>query len=501
MDLVVIGGGWGGYTAALTMAQHGGRVALVERDKVGGVCLHWGCIPTKALLDTAATLRQVRAAAQAGVRTTPAELDWDVAQQRKDATVTRLAEGMERALAQADVKRLAGTARLAGPAAVDVSGAAGTASRIEADAVVLATGSVSAALPFLPVDGTRVITSDHALRIPPPRRAAIVGAGAVGMEFASMWVDLGSEVLVLEALPSALPNEDVQAAAAVVKALTARGVRVVAGARIDPASVRIGDQGVRLEYDVNGARTPADVDVVLVAVGRRPSYDELNLGSAGVHVENGAIVVDAQRRTSAAGVYAVGDVTGGLQLAHVAAAEGRFVAEALLGDDAPPPDPVWMPRATYTAPQIASIGLTEAEARANGRAVVVGRAHWGVNARALIHGATEGLVKIVGDATTGDLLGAHIVGPDATELIGQVSLAHFLDASIWEIGHAVQPHPTLSEAVADAAQAALRPKRRLGTARENGEKSDHEQPALGRTRRLTRSAARTPKPRRKPRAC
>ena len=470
-DLVVIGGGWGGYTAALTMAQRGGRVALVERDNVGGVCLHWGCIPTKALLDTAATLQRVRAAAQAGVRTAPPTLDWDAAQQRKDATVARLAEGMGRALALANVDRIAGTARLAGPGAVDVSGAGGTESHIEADAVVIATGSVPAALPFLPVDGTRVITSDHALRMPPPRRAAIVGAGAVGMEFASLWADLGSEVLVLEALPSALPNEDAQAAAAVVKALAARGVEIVAGARIDPASVRITDQGVRLEYDASGARAHTDVDVVLVAVGRRPRYDDLDLERAGVQVENGAIAVDAQRRTSAEGVYAVGDVTGGLQLAHVAAAEGRFVGEALLGEDSPPPDPVWMPRATYTAPQIASIGLTEAEARAGRRAVVVGRAHWGVNARALIHGAPEGLVKIVGDATTGDLLGAHIVGPDATELIGQVSLAHFLDASIWEIGHAVQPHPTLSEAVAEAAQAALRPKQRLGTAPKNGDRS------------------------------
>ncbi len=461
-DLLVVGGGWGGYTAAQTMAQHGARVALVERDRVGGVCLHKGCIPTKALLETAAVLTTVGGAAAQGVDVGPAKLNWKQAQAHKDGVVARLHEGMQRALDLTKVERVMGTARMSGPTRVSVERREGGSVELRATALVIATGSEARSLPFLPVDGKRVITSDHAVEMAPPKRAIIVGAGAIGMEFASLWSDLGSEVTVIELLPTILPQEDRESSRALTKALSERGVVIETGASIDAQSVKITARSVRFDYRVGDEKRSARGDVVLVATGRRGNADLLAPGEVGVVTKDGSVPVDASMRTNLSHVYAVGDVTGGLQLAHVAAAQGRYVAETLLERAPPAVDPLWMPRAVYTRPQVASIGMTEAEARAAGGKVQVGRASLGVNGRALIHGQAEGFVKLVTDAESGDLLGAHIVGSEASEMIGQVSVASFVDASSWELATAVQPHPTLSEAVAEAAQAAIRPKVRLG---------------------------------------
>ncbi|MEE9276818.1 MAG: dihydrolipoyl dehydrogenase [Dehalococcoidia bacterium] len=461
-DLLVIGGGWGGYTAAQTLAQQGGRVALVEQDKIGGVCLHRGCIPTKALLETAAVVQAITNSSHYGIHVAEPELRWPETLHARDAIVQRLHDGMERALELTKVERIAGTAQMTGATSVRVRPSDGGAEvKLDARALVIATGSEPNTLPFLPVDGKRVITSDHAISLTPPKRAIVIGAGAVGMEFASLWTDLGGEVTVLELLPTVLPGEDRDISRTLDSALKARGAIIETNARIDPQSVKITARSVRFDYAVNGETRQAVADVVLVATGRRPRFEALAPGVAGVTTEAGAVCVDQDMRTNVNGVYAVGDVTGGLQLAHVAAAQGRFVAESLLERRPPPIDPLWMPRAVYTMPQVASIGLTEKQARESGRKLQVGRAHFSVNARALIHHREDGFVKLLTDAETGDLLGAHIVGPEATELIGQVSLGRFVDASAWELATAVQPHPTLSEAVAEAAQAAQRPKLRL----------------------------------------
>jgi dihydrolipoamide dehydrogenase len=461
-DLLVIGGGWGGYTAALTFAEGGGRVGLVEMDKVGGVCLHRGCIPTKALLETANAFRSASDAERLGVQVGAAQLDWPQALENRDAIVARLMAGMEQALATANVERLNGAGTLDGERSVQVKPRRGKATRVSGEALVIATGSEPATLPFLPVDGRRVITSDEALSIAPPKRAIIVGGGAVGMEFASLWTDLGSEVTVLEALPSILPQEDRDISRVVMRALRERGATIETGVTIDPSSVKVTSRSVRMEYDLEDERRTARGDVVLVATGRTPRTSALKLDAGGISSGGAAVRVDASMATSAAGVYAVGDVTGGLQLAHVAAAQGRAVAQRLLGKDAATIAAVDMPRAVYTTPEVASIGLTEQEAKADGRRVQVGRARFSINARALIHGDADGLVKIVADAASGDVLGGHIVGAGATEMIGQLSVARFLNASMWEVATAVQPHPTLSEAVSEAAQAALRPRRRMG---------------------------------------
>ena len=461
-DLIIVGGGWGGYTAAQTLAQHGGRVALIEQDKIGGVCLHRGCIPTKALLETAAIARTARAAAAHGVRLSEPEIDWPAVIGFKDGIVARLHGGMEQAIALAKIERIDGTARMTGPTSVQVTPAAGGATtELSGEALLIATGSQPAGLPFLPVDGARIITSDHAVDIAPPTSAIIVGGGAVGVEFASLWTDLGSEVTLLELLPQLLPQEDRDIARVLTKQLSARGVQVRTGAAIDPDSVRVGTDGVQIEYEHGGERYAADVDVILVATGRRPRSEALGPADTGVTTYGGTVPIDAEMRTNVEHVYAVGDVTGGLQLAHVAAAQGRYVAERLLGQTPVPPDPVWMPRAVYTAPEVASIGLTEVQAKEAGHSVKTGRAHFRTNARALIHDSGDGFVKIVGDAETGDLLGCQIVGPHATEMIGQAALGGFVDVSLWEVGRVVQAHPTVSEAVGEAAQAALRPKMRL----------------------------------------
>ena len=465
-DLIVIGGGWGGYSAAMTAAQRGRRVALVEGDKVGGVCLHRGCIPTKVLLETAARFRLVTESAALGVRAEGARLDWDVTLAHRDDVVERLHTGMRDAVKLAGVELITGWGRVAEAGVVEVERHEGESDRLEADAVIVATGSAAGTLPFLPLDGKRVVTSDEALDLAPPGRAVVIGAGSVGLEFASLWADLGSDVTVLEALPRILPQEDEESVGGLAAALTARGIGIVTEARIDPDSVRITQRSVAFRYEAPGSGGDLKADVALVAVGRAPRLPD-GLEALGVEVVDGALVTDAQLRTSVPNLYAVGDVTGGLQLAHVAAAQGRFVAQRLCGDDPPVLDRRRMPRVVYTRPQLSAVGLTESEARDAGYAVQVGRAPFSRSGRALIAGEPDGLVKLMADVATGDVLGVHIVGAEASELIGQAALAAFLDASVWELATSVQPHPTLSEALAEAAQVIVR--RSLGKEATHGE--------------------------------
>ena len=464
-DLIVIGGGWGGYTAAMTAAQRGKTVALVEGDKVGGVCLHRGCIPTKALLETAARFQLVANSEALGIRSQGAELDWGATLAHRDDVVERLHAGMRDAIKLAGVELIAGWARVAEATVVEVERPDGELARLEADAVIVATGSSARTLPFLPLDGKRVVTSDEALDREPPKRAVVIGAGSVGLEFASLWADLGSEVTVIEALPRILPQEDEESVRALSAALTARGIGIVTEARINPDSVRITRRSVAFRYEAPGGHGAVKADLALVAVGRAPRLPD-GLDVLGVDAD-GILATDDQLQTRVPNLYAVGDVTGGLQLAHVAAAQGRFVAQRLCGDDPPVVDRRRMPRVVYTRPQLGAIGLTESEARDAGYAVQVGRAPFSRSGRALIAGEPDGLVRVVADVATGNVLGVHIVGAEASELIGQAALAAFLDASVWELATSVQPHPTHSEALAEAAQAVVQ--RSLGKEVTHGE--------------------------------
>ncbi len=452
-DVVVIGGGWGGYTAAVRAAQHGLRVALVERDRLGGTCLHRGCIPTKVLLQTADVLALAARAQEFGVRLPPPELDYARVRTRMDEVVGRLYRGLHSLVSGNRVTLIAGHARLRAPGRLAVEGHG----EVEATSTVIATGSRPRPLPGLVFDGHLILSSDDLLTMERvPRSIVIVGAGAVGVEFASCYADFGCQVTLVEVAPRILPQEDAEVSAALHRSLATRGVRILTNTTVVPERMAAGEGGVRLTTRGPEGDVALAAEAVLVAVGREPVTDGLGLEEAGVRLEGGFVAVDADMRTDVPGIYAVGDVTGGLLLAHVAAAEGALAADRIAGRPTVAPDHRRLPRAIYCRPQVASIGLTEEEAKAQGYAVVTGRAPLRANGKALIAGEPEGFVKLVADARTGDVLGVHILGAQSTELIAELALGQLLDVAVWEIGAAVHPHPTLSEAIGEAALTAQR---------------------------------------------
>ncbi|HLN12686.1 MAG TPA: dihydrolipoyl dehydrogenase [bacterium] len=454
-DLVIIGGGPAGYVGAIRASQLGLSTALVEREKVGGTCLHVGCIPTKVLLHTAELLEEMRVSSEMGIVTDGVRLDYPLVHKRKDRVVTTNFRGVEYLMRKHHIAMFHGTGRLAGPTRVHVSATDGSEVDLETKHILIATGSRPRSLPGVTIDNGRILDSTGALALPTvPKSIAILGAGAVGTEFASVFAAFGAEVTLIEFLPSILPLEDEEVAAVVAKALERRGVTVRTGTAVTGAAaaadgvtvtVRVGDgteESIRAEY-------------ALVAVGRVPLTDGLGLDAAGVQVGRGGIVVNAQMQTSAPTVYAAGDVIGGLLLAHVGSAEAEAAVEAIAGQHARTVDPLLMPRATYSIPQVASVGLTEKQAREAGREVSVGRFPFTANARAMILGQRDGLVKIVADRELGEILGVHLVGPQVTELLPEGVLGRALEATVLEIGQSVHAHPTLSEAMAEAALGAL----------------------------------------------
>ena len=463
-DVVVLGAGTGGYTAAFRAAQLGLRVALVDEDKIGGTCLHRGCIPTKALLESAAFTERVRHAADLGV-VLPGEPVVDYAQmaRRRDQVVKRMWTGLRSLVGKNNVTWVAGRGRLDGPRRVrvqlqgeDGTPGAGGEQVLETANVILATGSRVRSLPGLVPDGTWILTSDDVLRMDTlPASVVVVGAGAVGAEFASMYHDLGVPVTLLEYLPRIVPLEDAEVSATLEKSFTRRGIRVMTNARFDPASVAADDEGVRLTVGPEGGTAEElRAAMMLVATGRAANVEDIGLETTAVQVEKGVIVVDGHMRTAEPGVYAIGDIVGGLWLAHTAGHEGIVAAHTIAGDpDVHPMDYDTQPRATYCRPEIASIGLTEEQCRERGLPYRVGRMPFQAVAKALIGGEYEGFAKVIARDETGDLLGVHIIGPHATDLIAEASVATLLDAAAWEVGAATHPHPTLSEILGEAAMA------------------------------------------------
>ncbi|HZS15592.1 MAG TPA: dihydrolipoyl dehydrogenase [Candidatus Dormibacteraeota bacterium] len=449
-DLVVLGGGSGGYVAAIRAAQLGLRTALVEEEKVGGTCLHRGCIPTKALLQTAALVDSIAAGERLGVTATPA-VDYAAASRNKDEVVSRLHKGVEFLLRKNRVDLVPGRGRLVAPGAVAVEGR----DEIEAAAVILATGSRPRSLPGLDLDGRHVISSDEALRLDHvPRSAVVLGSGAVGVEFASLWRSLGAEVTVVEMLPRLVPLEDADVGAELQRAFEKRGIRCLVGTRLDASSVAQSEGGVSMTVaGGDGGEQRLDAEVLLVAVGRRANVEDAGLESCGIDVAGGFVTVDARMRTNVDAVHAVGDMAGGLLLAHKAMHEGVIAAEAVAGRTPHPLEPRLVPRTTYCTPQIGSIGLSEEEARQAGHEVRCGVMPMRGNARALIWGEGEGFCKVVADARTDDVLGVHVVGHEVTELIAGPALGMLLEATPFEVGRAVAPHPTLSEVIGEAALA------------------------------------------------
>jgi len=463
-DLVVLGAGTGGYAAAFRAAQLGLKVALVDEDKIGGTCLHRGCIPTKALLESAAFADRIRHAKDYGL-TLPGEpvVDYPAMAAKRDAVVKRMWTGLKTLIDKNKVTWVAGRGRLNGPGKVRVSQSgedgtpgAGGDRTLNATDVIIATGSRVKSLPGLTPDGKRIVTSDDILKLDKlPKDIVIVGAGAVGVEFASFFHDVGVKVTLLEYLPQIVPLEDAEVGRLLERSFQKRGITVMTNARFETSSVKTDKAGVRLTVGPDGKEaTEIRAELLLVATGRAANIEEIGLETTKVETDRGVIKVNGRMRTKEPHIYAIGDVIGGLWLAHTAAHEGLIAAHTIAGDpDVHEMDYTKQPRATYCRPEIASIGLTEAQCVERGRKVKIGKAPFQAIAKALIGGEYEGFVKVIGDAETGDTLGVHIIGPHATDLIAEASLAFELDATPWEIGRATHAHPTLSEAIGEAAMA------------------------------------------------
>ena len=464
-DVAIIGAGPGGYVAAIRAAQLGLRAALIERDQVGGLCLNWGCIPSKALLYAAELLNLFRRGPEFGIAYEGLSADLGVAVDRSREIVARFVAGVETLLNQNKVTLIRGTARLAGAnsVALDPGG-----ERIEARNVIVATGGRPRSLPNLPVDGDRVLTSREALELrQAPASIAIVGGGAIGVEFAYLYRSYGSAVTIVELLPRLLPGEDEDVSRQLERSFAGQGISVRAGARVD--AVKVGESDVTLSV-VSGDKTEElRAERLLVGVGFEANSGGLGLEEIGVELERGFIKVDDYCRTSVPGVWAIGDVTGKLQLAHVAAQQGVTVVETIAGREPPPLDYERMPRAVYCQPQVASLGLTEAQAKERGFKVRGGRFPFRANGKAMATGDTEGFVKVVADSETGAILGYHVIGHGATELIGEASLGAVLETTPVELGYAVHAHPTLSEALKEAALAVSGEAVHFYTARDRGQ--------------------------------
>ncbi len=455
VDLVVIGGGPAGYVGAIRAAQLGLRTALAERDKLGGVCVHVGCIPTKSLLHTAELLEEMQNAAEMGIAAEGVRLDYPRTLARKDRVVAINHRGVEHLMRKHGITVVPGQARLLSPTRVRVTAAGGAVTDLDTGHILLATGSGPRSLPGVAIDNVRILDSTGALRLGEvPGSIAILGAGAVGVEFASIFAAFGSSVTLIEMMPSILPQEDDEVAGVLAKSLGRRGVAVRTGAAVTAVTPN-GDAGVRITVRAGGAEETVEAEYVLVAVGRAPVTDGLGLEEVGLEITGGGIAVNDLMQTAVPSIYAAGDVIGGLLLAHVAYAEATVAVEAIAGKSPAPLNPLLMPRATYSMPQVASCGLTEKQAREQGYEVGVGRFSFMANGRASIIGQREGLVKIVCDGKLGEILGVHLVGPQVTELLPEGVLGKSLDATVLELGQAVHAHPTLSEAVREAALAAL----------------------------------------------
>jgi dihydrolipoyl dehydrogenase len=461
-DLVVLGAGTGGYTAAFRAAQLGLKVALVDQGKIGGTCLHIGCIPTKALLESAAFAERIRHAKDFGIGVGDPAIDYVQMAARRDQVVKRLWTGLKSLVDKNKVTWVQGKARLDGPRNVRV--------QMEADAdnpggervlqgtdVILATGSRVKSLPGLEPDGKRIITSDDVLTTDTlPKDVIVIGAGAVGVEFASMYQDLGVKVTLLEYLPTLVPLEDREVSQALERTFTRRGMTVMTNARFDPKAVKTTKTGVSMSVGPEGKdATQISAEQLLVATGRAPNIEDVGLESTKAEIDRGFVKVDLKTmRTREPHLYAIGDVVGGLMLAHTAGHEGLLAAHTIAGDnETHPMDYVEQPRATYCRPEIASVGLTEQQCQEKGIPFKVGKVPFQAIAKAIIGGEYEGFAKVIGNPETGDTLGVHVIGPHATDLISEATLAFSLDATPWEIGGATHAHPTLAEIVGEAALA------------------------------------------------
>jgi dihydrolipoamide dehydrogenase len=452
-DLIIIGSGPGGYVAGIRAGQLGLKTAVVEKDpKFGGTCTHRGCIPTKALLHTAAVLDEIRHAKGLGIQVAEPTLDINTAQDRKQKVVDSNAKGIEFLFKKNKVTGLHGRGRLTGPNEVEVEGPDGGKTTYGAKFVLIATGSVPRDIPIAPADGERILNSDHILELRQvPGSLAVLGAGAVGTEFASIYSSFGTKVTLIEMLPRVLPIEDEEVSAELQKALRKRGLEVMTGTKLQ--AVERTDNGLRLKLE-GGKKDTVEAEMLLVAIGRRPVTEDIGLEALGVELERGYVKVNEFMQTAVPHIYAIGDVINTPWLAHVASAEGVLAAEHMTGEKVRPINYDRVPSCTYCEPEVASVGLTEAKARERGHDVQTGKFPFSALGKARILGKTEGFVKVVRDKKYDEVLGVHIVGAHATDLIAEACVALQMEGTDEELLRTMHAHPTLSEAVMEAAHAA-----------------------------------------------
>lgn len=460
-DLVVLGGGTGGYVAAIRASQLGMKVAIVEKEKLGGTCLHRGCIPSKALLRSAEVFATLKEADKFGV--TAGEVGYDFAkiQGRKQGIIDQLYKGIQYLMKKGSITVFEGFGRVMGPSifspqagAVRIEKENGEQEMIVPRFLLLATGSRPRTLPGLAIDGSYVVTSDEALQWEElPKSVVIVGGGVIGIEWASMLNDFGVEVTVVEYADRILPLEDEEVSKEMARLLKKRKVNIVTSAKVLPESLEKGEGRIMIQAETADGVHSFEAQKLLISVGRQANVENIGLEATEIKVERGAVVVNEFYQTAEPHIYAIGDMIGGLQLAHVASHEGILAVEHMAGQHPHPMDYTKVPKCTYSRPEVANVGLTEKEAREQGYDVKVGKFSFKPLGKALVYGENDGFVKVVADAKTNDLLGVHMIGPHVTDMISEAGLARVLDATPWEIGMAIHPHPTLSEALMEAALA------------------------------------------------
>jgi dihydrolipoamide dehydrogenase len=453
-DAVVIGSGTGGYPAAIRLGQLGVKTLIVEKENVGGVCLNVGCIPSKSLIHAAKMFDKVKHLGDIGITVPGAPtIDMVATQKWKQTVVGKLTGGVRQLLKANKATLLEGTASFVAPNTLEVKKADGQAVRVEAKSIVVATGSTPIQIPGFTFDGKRVIDSTGALALTTvPKRMVVVGGGYIGLELGTVYAKLGTKVTVVEALPTLLTGVDSECVRVVAQKLKKMGVEVVLEAKATGWEDK-GDRAV-VTIETKGGKAQLDADVILVTVGRKPTTSGFGLDKIGVKLERGFIVVDKQQRTNVPGVYAVGDCTPGPMLAHKSTKEGEVVAEVIAGRRAEM-DVRTIPAVVFTDPEIATTGLTEEQAKAEGRKIKTGKYPFAVLGRALSVNETDGFAKIVADAETEEVLGVHVVGAAASDLISEAALAIEMGAVLHDISLTVHPHPTMPEALMEAAAAAL----------------------------------------------
>ena len=452
-DLVVVGSGPGGYVAAIRAAQLGLKVGIIERESLGGICLNWGCIPTKALLKSAQVYEYLQHAQDYGVKAEGLSFDFEAVVKRSRGVADGMSKGIAFLMKKNKIEVVSGTAKLIAPGKLEVAKEGGTKETVEAKSIILATGARSRELPALPIDGKKIIGYRQAMVLPAlPKKMVVVGSGAIGVEFAYFYRTMGTEVTLVEYLPRIVPVEDEEVSRQMEKSFKKIGITVMTSAEV--TKVDTSGEGCKVTVKTAKGDQQIDCDVVLSAAGVVTNLENLGLEELGIKVERGRIVVDDFYQTNVPGIFAIGDIVPGPALAHVASAEGIICVEKIAGHHPEPLNYQNIPGCTYAQPEIASVGMTEKEAKDKGYDIRVGKFPFSASGKASAAGAKDGFVKVIFDKKYGEWLGAHMIGANVTEMIAEVVVARKLETTGHEIIKAVHPHPTMSEAIMEAAAAA-----------------------------------------------